>query len=355
MKKVYLLIIIFLILFFSCNNTKDDIIRIPLVTWGGYASLFAANNGASPNEDSLFYKYGKFKVQLIQEENPVNQLQGFANGTYPIIWSTMDMLPLHYEALSKDSRTIPKVIGLFDYSNGGDGIIVRKKINSGKDLKGKTIVTSQYTPSHFFILWFLNENGLTTKDVNLIYTSDAITAKDSFINDKNIDACVTWSPFIYDITDPKKSSYMPETKLLITSKKGDIAYGLIADIYLARADFVKNNPDKIEIFIKCMLEGYELFLKNKEEIAKDIANLFGIKGGQDEVMLMFEDVTIAGYEENKIFFDKSNKFSAYNIFMLSQNLYNKNESFNININPEETIESSFMLKKIEEYEIEKKK
>ncbi len=347
MKKSLMLILSIFLLFLGCKQEKEDIIKIPLVTWGGYAALFAANNGASPNEDSLFYKYGKFKVELIQEENSSNQLQGFANGTYPIIWSTMDMLPLYYETLSKDSRTIPKVIGLFDYSNGGDGIIVRNNINSGKDLKGKKIITSQYTPSHFFILWFLNEYNLTTKDVNLIYAADAIAAKDSFINDKSIDVCVTWSPFIYDITDPSKSSYVKGSKLLTTSKQGNDSYGLIADIYLVRSDFIKNNPDKVKVFVKCMIEGYEIFLKNKEKVAQDIANLFGIKGGQEEVMLMFEDVTIGGPEENKMFFDKNNKFSAYNIFKLSQKLYNQNESLNLNINPNEVIESSFMLNEIE--------
>jgi len=348
MRKIFILMAISLLIFIGCKKNQEEIIKIPLVTWGGYAALFAVNNGAFPNEESLFYKYGKFKVELVQEENPANQLQGFANGTYPIIWSTMDMLPLHYESLSKDSRTVPKVIGIFDYSNGGDGIIVRGDIKSGKDLKGKKIVTSQYTPSHFFILWFLNENGLTSKDVTLIYAADAIAAKDSYVNDKSIDACVTWSPFIYDITDPTKESYVSGSKLLITSKEGNPAYGLIADIYLARADFVKNNPEKIQVFVKAMIEGYDIFLKDKEKVAQDIANLFGIKGGKDEVMLMFEDVTIAGKEENRMFFDKNSKFSAYNIFRLSESLYKKNDSIisNINVNPEEVIESSFMLNEI---------
>lgn len=91
--------------FTSCAPKKaaDTIIKIPLVTWGGYAALFAANNGPDPKEDSLFYKYGKFKVELVQVEDPSLQLQGFSNGTYQIIWCTMDMIPLQYDSLSKDS------------------------------------------------------------------------------------------------------------------------------------------------------------------------------------------------------------------------------------------------------------
>ena len=356
MKKIILLLTIVLFVLLGCkkhgiDGTKTDVmtIKIPLVTWGGYAALFAANNGAVATEDSLFYKYGKFKVELIQEENPANQLQGFANGTYPIIWSTMDMLPLHYDALSKDPRTIPKVIGLFDYSAGGDGIIVRNNITKGADFKGKKIVTAQYTPSHFFILWYLNENGFTTKDVDMIYAADAIAAKDTYIADKNIDVCVTWSPFIYDITDKNKETYVQGSILHTSTLQENPAYGLIADIYLARADFVEKNPEVVKAFTKAMIDGYDLFVKDKQKVANDIASLFGIKGGVEEVMLMFGDVTIAGKEENKTFFDETNNSSAYNIFKLSTDLYKKNGNIirqDFNVDPKEVIAKDAMLESI---------
>lgn len=347
-SKIFISFLIILSLFITgCGKTnKDKIITIPLVTWGGYAALFAANNGAEPNEDSLFYKYGHFKVKLIQMEDSSGHLTGFAKGDYPIIWSTVDMVPLLFDSLSKDPKTSPKVIGIFDYSAGGDGIIVRKGINTCADLKGKKIVTSQYTPSHFFILWFLNENGLSTKDVNMVYVEDAILAKDTFIANKDISACVTWSPFIYDVTDPSKDSYVSGSKLIITSKVDSPAHGLIADVYLARTDFIKENPQLLDAFSKAMIEGYDLFKKNPKKVAGQIANLFGIKGGADEVMGMFNDVVIGGKEENKKLFDKNNKFSAYNIINLSTELYKKEGKLqpNFKLNPDIVIDGSFILK-----------
>ncbi len=340
MKKIFGLLLIFSVMIISCSKKSDDpavgsdkqskksdlAIKIPLVTWGGYAALFAANNGAEPKEDSLFYKYGGFKVELVQEEDPANQLQGFASGTYSIIWSTMDMLPLIYDSLSKDSRTVPQVIGLFDYSAGGDGIIVRGNINNGNDMKGKKIVVAQFTPSHFFIMWYLSTFNMTEKDVKMIFVPDAIKAKEAFVAESSIDVCVTWSPFIYDITDSKKDTYVKGSKLLTTTQKGNDSYGLIADVYIARTDLLKNHPEVIEAFTKAMIEGYDLFSADKPKYAKQIASFFGIKGGADEVMLMFEDVTIASKNENKMFFDKSGKTSAYKIFDLSVDLYKKNGS-----------------------------
>lgn len=350
MKK-FLLLLIVISLFFSCkkDSKNEMVIKIPLVTWGGYAALFAANNGASANKDSLFYKYGGFMVDLVQEENPALQLQGFANGTYPIIWSTMDMIPLSYDSLSQDTRTIPKVIGVFDYSKGGDGIVVRGDIKSGADIRGKKVVTSQFSPSHFFLLWYLNQNGLTTDDIQPIYAADAIAAKDAYIADKSIDVCVTWSPFIYDITDKSKDTYIEGSQLLITTAEDSPAYGAIADVYLARTDFIQNNPEIIKAFTKAMLEGYDLFNANQDKVAKEIADLFGIKGGAEEVKLMFGDVTIAGKEENKTFFDDTANFSGANILKLSTELYKKNGSVldkDFDISSQAVIAKEFMIEAI---------
>jgi NitT/TauT family transport system substrate-binding protein len=349
MKKAVLLLFVFIILLSGCKkSTKDLVIKIPLVTWGGYAALFAANNGAEAKEDSLFYKYGKFKVELVQVEDPSLQLQGFSNGTYNIIWSTMDMLPLQYDSLSKDPRTIPKVIGVFDYSNGGDGIIARHGIKSAKDMVGKKAVLPQYQPSHYFFLWYLNENKINPKDVNIIFAEDAIKAKDSYINDESIDICVTWSPFIYDITDKAKSTYVKGSELIMTTAMDMPAHGVIADVYLARADFVKDYPQVMEAFTKAMVEGYDLFQKDKEKTAADIAKLFGIPGGKDEVMLMFGDVVIGGKEENTNFFDNNYQFSGYNIFKMSANLYKLDGKLGADYNPDpnNVLEPSFMKKAV---------
>ncbi len=293
-------------------------IKIPLVTWGGYASLIAANDGLKPSKNSLFYKYGKFAVELIREEDPGVHLQGFANGDYPIIWSTMDMVPLLYEALKNDKRVIPQVFGVFDWSYGGDGIIVRGNIKNPKELKGKTIVTSSNSPSNFFLLWLLSQSDIKPSEVTIKYVADAVIAKDAFIKDGKNDACVTWSPFIYELTDPASKSYVEGSRLLITSKD---ANQLIADCYLARLDFIKEQPDFINNFSKAMMEGYDLFLSNKEAVYSHIASLFKLTDGAKEASLMLGDVHLANFPENLMFFDLENSISAYKIFFLSQEYY----------------------------------
>lgn len=325
------------------DNEEIPLIKIPLVTWGGYAALFAANNGYAPNKDSLFYKYGKFVVELVRDEDPNSHIQNFALGNYPIIWSTMDMLPLIYDTLKADKRVIPQVFGIFDWSFGGDGIIVRQNIKTPKDLKGKKVVTSGNTPSNFFLLWLIAQSGLTPSDVVIQYVDDAIAAKDAFIKDSKIDACVTWSPFLYEITDQSSKSYVDGTRLLITSKD---ANQLIGDCYLTRLDFLKDHPDIVENFSRSMMAGVDLLKNNSQKTYNDMASLFKLSGGPNEAYLMTNDVHIANFPENQMFFSMDNSISAYKIFLLSMEYYKNLGSLsqNVSYEPEIVINSAIIDK-----------
>ncbi len=302
----------------TIDGEKIPVIRIPLVTWGGYAALFAANNGIQPNKESLFYKNGKFVVELVRDEDPNSHLSNYAKGKYPIIWSTVDTMPLLYDVFKNDKRVIPQVFGIFDWSYGGDGIIAREYIKTPKDLKGKRIVVAGNTPSNFFLLWVLAQSNLTPSDVMIQYVSDAITAKDAYLNDTKVDACVTWSPFLYEITDPTAKTYVAGSRLLITSRD---ANQLISDCYLARLDFTKDHPEIIEAFSKSMMEGADLLEQNKQKVFNAMAELFKLPGGAHEASLMLEDVHIANFPENMMIFDSENPISAFKIFFLAQEYY----------------------------------
>ena len=73
----------------------------------------------------------------------------YAAGNVHIGWGTLDMVPLFMEALRKDSRVMPRIYQQVDWSNGGDGIVVRENIKTVADLRGKTIVLAQNSPPTF--------------------------------------------------------------------------------------------------------------------------------------------------------------------------------------------------------------
>jgi ABC-type nitrate/sulfonate/bicarbonate transport system substrate-binding protein/outer membrane protein OmpA-like peptidoglycan-associated protein len=308
---------------YSLGNVTLDgesvpLVKIPLDIWGGYAALFAANGGSAPNKNSLFFQKGKFAVELVNVEGAKAQLDGFAAGLYPIIWSSMDSLPMLYDALRKDRRVVPQVAGLFDWSFGGDGILVRDSIKTPKDLVGKKILTSGNTPYNFFLLWLLAQSGISPSDVKMVYIGEGPAALEAFKNDKSIDAWVTWSPFLTDAIDSQSASFIKDARLLITSRD---ANQLIADVYVSRLDFAKEHPEILAAFTEALLLGEQQFEKQPDPVFANMAAFYKLAGGANEAKGLVKNVHLANYTESRMFFNMDNPINAYKIFFMAQEYY----------------------------------
>ena len=286
------------------------VIQIPLDTWG-YAQVFAANGGTKPNKDSLFYKKGHFAVELIREESAQAQLNGYASGKWPIIWAPADSLPSLYDALRTDKRLAPKVVGLFDWSTGGDGIVVRNSIKRPADLKGKIVLTSSNTPYSFMLLWYLAQVGLTGNDVKVVWIDDGDKALRVFKNDPDIAAWVTWSPYIADSVDPKSDNYVSDSRILITSKDTN---QLIADTFIVRNDFFQDKPELVTAFTEAIIEGGQS-ISNKT--FEDMATFYGL-ASPAEAKAMLGELHIANFPETQMFLDPANPIGVNKVFLLSQ-------------------------------------
>ena len=83
---------------------------------------------------------------------------------------------------------MPRVFQQVDWSNGGDGIVVRDTIKTMSDLRGKTIVLAQNSPSHFFVLNALINAGVQPAEVEFKFTQDAFQAAAAFNADKRLAA-----------------------------------------------------------------------------------------------------------------------------------------------------------------------
>ncbi len=279
-------------------DPEEKIVQFPINVWIGWLPIVAANNGFAPNEESVFYKNYGFKVNLKLIDDPVVARDAFASGDSHILWGTLDMMVLFAPELMKDSRTAPRIYQQIDWSNGGDGIVVRSPIASAKDLKGKTIVYAQNSPSQYFINNLLLNAGIQPSQVRHKYTATAFEAAAAFVADKSIDACVSWAPDIYNIPEKVK-----RTRILSTTQE---ANKLIADVWAARADFAKDHPDVIEGLVTGIFEGMRL-LKNETFKAKAfqwMAEGYGMP--VEEVKAMELDAHSTNFAENKEFFLNAN-------------------------------------------------
>ena len=275
----------------------NGVVRMALNVWAGWAPVIYANGGMKPAKVWKAPGGKDFKLELVLIDDPVAMRDAFASGSIHLGWATLDMLPLMIEGLRKDSRTMPRVYQQVDWSNGGDGIVVRSRIKSVADLRGKTCVLAQNSPSHYFLLNSLLGGGVQPSEVSMKFTQDAFQAAAAFNADKRIDCVVSWAPDIYNLEK------VPGNRSLVTTQT---ANKLIADVWFARADFAKDNPEIIEGLVRGIFAGMEGLKSeaNRHEVAKQMAEGYSIP--ETDAFGMLGDAHSTNFAENRAFFMDQN-------------------------------------------------
>ncbi len=294
---------------------KTRVVNFAINVWAGWAPIVYANEGFAPKKIWKDANGKPFKVKLVLIDDPVAMRAAYVAGQVHIGWATVDMLPLLLEGLQKDSRTMPRVFQQIDWSNGGDGIVVRANIKTMSDLRGKKIVLAQNSPSHFFVLNALLNAGVQPAEVKFMFTKDAFQAAAAYNSDKSISAAVTWAPDIYNLEKVKGN------KLLVTT---GTANKLIADVWFARADFAKDNRPIIEGLVRSIFDAMvELKTEvNKKKVAKWMAK--GYKIPEKETFGMLGDAHWTNFAENREFFlNRNNPTSFERTFDTAYFLYRK--------------------------------
>jgi ABC-type nitrate/sulfonate/bicarbonate transport system substrate-binding protein len=279
-------------------DDAQKLVKFPINVWIGWLPIVAANHGFAPNAESIFSKNYGFKVDLKLIDDPVVARDAFATGDSHVLWGTLDMMVLFAPELSRDSRTAPRIYQQVDWSNGGDGIVVRGNIKSARDLRGKTVVYAQNSPSQYFFLNLLISAGIPPNQVKSKFVPTAFEAAAAFVSDKSIDGCVSWAPDIYKI--PEK---VPNTRILTTTSE---ANKVIADVWAVRADFAKDHPEVVKGLVAGIFDGMRLLKDEKfrAQACKWMAD--GYQLGVEEIQGMLHDAHSTNFAENKEFFLNAN-------------------------------------------------
>src|SRR6058998_984149 len=275
----------------------DRTVRFAINVWAGWSPIIFANNGFKPGKVWKTPGGKDFKIELVLIDDPIAMRDAYAAGNLHVGWATLDMLPLFLEGLRKDSRVMPRVFQQVDWSNGGDGIVVRDSIRTMSDLRGKTIVLAQNSPSHFFVLNALINAGVQPAEVEFKFTQDAFQAAAAFNAYKRLAGCVSWAPDIYNLEKVKGNH------LLVTTST---ANKLIADVWFARADFAKDNPDVTEGLTRGILDAMQDLKAQdaKQKVAKLMATGYSIP--ESDALGMLGDAHSTNYAENREFFLNQN-------------------------------------------------
>ena len=242
-------------------------LRVGIVTWPGYAGGIVANNGFKPNQDSIYYKRHNLAVEFLLMEDVDARAKAFARGGkdgVDIVWSTVDFWANELPGFLK-SDTKARAIMQVDWSRGGDAIVADRSIAKIEDLYGKKISLALFTPSHWLLEYSLQNSSLdeakqTQIVKGLVGKNASPDARADFVAGK-VDAAVVWEPDVAEALQQRAGSH-----IVVSTRE---ATKLIADVMVAREDFIRDHPDVIEAFIQgWTVEGTVEANRNPNLVAK---------------------------------------------------------------------------------------
>ena len=256
----------------SAGSVKPQKIEsLPLITWGGdEATILANGNSINTKPGSIFAKKG-LNFQLVWMDDFKKQVEMFIRGDMWLLRGTMGMINMAATVTTKDTRTEPVVIYQLTWSNGGDCLVVKKGINSVKDLKGKTVVLQAYGPHVDYLVKLLADSGLTINDVNVKYVKDltgtANTPIEAFY-EKDVDAAFVIIPDGLALTEGDEA--VTGAKILMSTKT---ANRVISDVYAVRKDYLDANRDKVQKLVHGLMLGEQELrkaVKGNSPLWKDV-------------------------------------------------------------------------------------
>lgn len=284
----------------ATDANGDKVLRVQLVTWGGYAPGLYYNEGAAANVRSRFFKDYGFKVDFKLNNDLIGAMDAWIAGEYDVLVQTADAFPL-YTAPDDINALGPKAFMQVDWSRGGDAIIVKRGIKTINDLKGKKIAVAVPSPAQTLLISSLEAAGLKYSDVTVVKTVDNLKAAELFRSD-DVDAAVVWSP-----DDIFATQDVPGSKILLTTKEQS---HIIADIMFASQDFIDNNKTMVNQFYEGWMKGVsELNNPGNQKIAaKYLGELNGVS--TDDALGMMSVVKWTGHGDNMNFFGMDRSYNG---------------------------------------------
>jgi outer membrane protein OmpA-like peptidoglycan-associated protein len=281
------------------SGKLDRPLVVGINTWAGHSPGIVFNNGMDPNPSSQFkQKYG-LDVKFVLLEDPAAKLAAFRKGDIDVMWDTVDNWAREASILAEQNQKAKSIV-MQDWSRGGDGIVSLAAIKSIEDLKGHKIACTQFTPSHFLLLYLLAQSGLSPDDRksvedSIIFTQDAPAAAATF-KAKQVDAAVTWEPDLSAAVAARGA----EAHVLVSTAA---ATNIIADTLVARQDVIDRAPDSLRDFVHGWLEGIEQ-IKNDPQGSYALVGK-ALKLDSDTVSGMLSGLKLTPYADNAQFYGLS--------------------------------------------------
>jgi NitT/TauT family transport system substrate-binding protein len=318
---VTVIIVVGVVAIVSCQPTDTDQtpeIRIGFNTWVGYGPFYIAQ------EKGFFSKRG-LNVDLQRIEGTGDRRSALIAGRLDGMGSTVDDLVIG----AAQGVTSKMVLGL-DESAGADGILTVEDVTTVADFKGKTIAVQPGFVNHFFLLYILDDHGLSSADVE-VKPMDPDKASAAFVAG-DVDIAVTWEPHLSQVQD-----FRSDGKTFLTSSDYQ---GLIVDILAFNADFIDQNPDEVAAFVDAWYEAMEFLEANPDEAHEIIGGVMDLDPA--EVADILTGVKFLGQEDNLQYHDRNQAVNVFSIASTASRIWQAEGFIDTPVDTDNLIDTRFL-------------
>ncbi|HXV26513.1 MAG TPA: phosphate ABC transporter substrate-binding/OmpA family protein [Candidatus Paceibacterota bacterium] len=276
------------------NNSKYDLVRVAVVTWGGYAGGQYFNRGFKPNPDSRYIQEYGLPVEFVVMDDYLASREAWKAGEVHLLWATADSFPTEASSMASFE---PTIVFQSDWSRGGDVIVSREGIGSMRDLRGKRVSVAFGTPSHTFLLRMLESAGMSVRDIQIVEVPSAIDSAAAF-KAGQVEAAVVWSPDDEDCVQSVRGS-----KRLVSTKEA--AY-IIADVFYGKKGWVESHQEELKALVEGWLRGAAEVNTNPSAKAQAVRILAeGLNQPESFTEIAINNARLTTYGDNVNFFNLS--------------------------------------------------
>ena len=267
----------------TSNKTKSDgnTINLSYDEWAGWKVIVDAKANGYYDDEGI-------NVNLSVINDATDSSNALIKGDLDAAGYTVNRYAFLMDKFkSNDVEVVMPYI--VNYSAGGDGIIAKSGIDSIEDLVGKKIGVPRYSEAQTLVKWFLNKSNLTDeqkKQIEFVYFNDPDETANAFFAGE-LDAAATWQPYL---TQAEEST---DSKILVDTKN---ATNLILDGIVFRKDFVDNNPETVEKFIRATLRAIDDYDKDYTAL-KNNMQMFATMS-DESIKETLADAKLATYNDN---------------------------------------------------------
>ena len=268
---------------------EDGTINISLDEWVGWKSIIDANGGLRTSEGSIYDQLG-IKVNISVINDATQSSNALIKGDLDGAGYTINRYAFLYNKF-KENNTPVKMGFITNNSNGGDGIISKKEINSIEDLVGKKIGLPRYSEAQTLVEWLLQKSTLSQAQIdeihnNIIFFETPDDCAKAFFAGE-LDAAATWQPYLTQAEQATSSHVLFNTK---------DATNIILDGIVFREDFIKNNKETVSKLLEGALKAESLYKTDASAISQTFP-MFATQSKED-TLAMTEDAALYNCASN---------------------------------------------------------